>query len=77
MTEELRLAGRRDIDWTLLAPLLAHVIVTHVAVLVVRVTVSYRTIELGLPALWLGIISASFAVSRSATRPSPAFSPST
>src|SRR5256714_3382642 len=62
MTEELRLAGRRDIDWTLLAPLLAHVIVTHVAVLVVRVTVSYRTIELELPALWLGMISASFAI---------------
>jgi predicted MFS family arabinose efflux permease len=31
-------------------------------VLVVRVTVSYRSIELGLPALWLGIISASFAI---------------
>src|SRR5262249_45373916 len=62
MTEELRLAGRRDLDWTLLAPLLAHVMVTHVAVLVVRVTVSYRSIELGLPALWLGIISASFAI---------------
>ena len=59
MTEELRLAGRRDLDWTLLAPLLAHVTVTHVAVLVVRVTVSYRSIELGLPALWLGIIAAS------------------
>jgi predicted MFS family arabinose efflux permease len=62
MTEELRLAGRRDIDWTLLAPLLAHIVVTHMAVLVVRVTVSYRTIELGLPPLWLGIISASFAI---------------
>ena len=52
MTEELRLAGRRDIDWTLLAPLLAHIAVTHVAVMVVRVTVSYRSIELGLPPLW-------------------------
>ena len=62
MTEELRLAGRRDIDWALLAPLLAHVIVTHMAVLIVRVTVSYRTIELGLPPLWLGTISASFAI---------------
>src|SRR5215471_9872256 len=62
MTEELRLADRRDIDWTLLAPLLAHIAVTHVAVMIVRVTVSYRSIELGLPALWLGIISASFAI---------------
>jgi len=67
MTEEFRPTGlrniaRRDIDWALLAPLLAHVIVTHVVVLVVRVTISYRTIELGLPALWLGAISASFAI---------------
>ena len=62
MTEQSRPAGRPDLDWTLLAPLLAHVIVTHVVVLVVRVTVSYRTIELGLPAVWLGIISASFAI---------------
>src|SRR5262245_62243611 len=62
MTEQSRPAGRPDLDWTLLAPLLAHVIVTHVAVLVIRVTVSYRTIELGLPAVWLGIISASFAI---------------
>src|SRR5262249_14920780 len=50
------------IDWTLLAPLLAHIVVTHVAVLVVRVTVTYRTIELGLPPLWLGIIAASFGL---------------
>jgi predicted MFS family arabinose efflux permease len=62
MTEQSRPAGRPDLDWTLLAPLLAHVIVTHAMVLVVRVTVSYRIIELGLPAVWLGIISASFAV---------------
>ena len=62
MTEQPRPAGRPDIDWTLLAPLLAHVIVTHVVVMVARVTVTYRTIELGLPAVWLGIISASFAI---------------
>ena len=41
---------------------LAHVVVTHIVVLVVRVTISYRTIELGLPAIWLGAISASFAI---------------
>src|SRR5262245_65987196 len=62
MTEQPRPTGRPDIDGTLRAPLLAHVIVTHMVVLVVRVTVSYRTIELGLPAVWLGIISASFAI---------------
>ncbi len=62
MTEEFRSAGRRDIDWALLAPLLVHVIITQAVVLVVRVTISYRTLELGLPAAWLGIISASFAI---------------
>lgn len=62
MTEEFRPAGHRDIDWALLAPLLVHVVVTHVVVLVVRVTISYRTVELGLPAVWLGVISAGFAI---------------
>ena len=50
------------IDWTVLAPLLVHVVVTHTVVGVVRVTVSYRTIELGLPPAWLGVISAGFAL---------------
>jgi predicted MFS family arabinose efflux permease len=62
MTEESRPAGRREIDWALLAPLLVHVVITHIVVLVVRVTISYRTLELGLPAVWLGVISASFAI---------------
>src|SRR5262245_28796780 len=66
MNEQSRPAGRQKIDqaidWRLLAPVLAHVIVTHVVVLVVRVTISYRTIELGLSEVWLGIISASFAI---------------
>jgi predicted MFS family arabinose efflux permease len=61
MDDETRPAGARDIDWTLLAPLLAQVVMTHVAVGVARVTVSYRTVELGLPVVWLGIISAGFA----------------
>ena len=38
-----------DVDWQLLAPLLAHVVVTHVVVGILRVTMSYRTVELGLP----------------------------
>ena len=66
MNEQSRPAGRQKIDqaidWRLLAPVLAHVVVTHVVVLVVRVTISYRTIELGLSEVWLGIISASFAI---------------
>jgi predicted MFS family arabinose efflux permease len=50
------------IDWQLLAPLLAHVIITHVVVGIVRVTTSYRTLELGLPTFWLGVIAAGFAI---------------
>ena len=62
MAEEFRPARSGDLDWTLLAPLLAHVIFIHIVVGVVRVTISYRTIELGLPVIWLGVISASFAI---------------
>jgi MFS family permease len=41
---------------------LAHVVVVHFVVTVVRVTVSYRTVELGLSAIWVGIIAAGFAI---------------
>jgi predicted MFS family arabinose efflux permease len=51
-----------DVDWRLLAPLLAHVVITHVVVGILRVTMSYRTVELGLPAIWLGAIAAGFAI---------------
>jgi predicted MFS family arabinose efflux permease len=62
MDDETRPAVAGDVDWKLLAPLLAHVIITHMVVGVVRVTISYRTVELGLPAIWLGVISAGFAI---------------
>jgi predicted MFS family arabinose efflux permease len=62
MAEETRPAGSGDVDWRLLAPLLTHVVITHLVVVVVRVTISYRTIELGLPVVWLGVISAGFAI---------------
>jgi MFS family permease len=52
----------RDFDWTLLAPLIAHVIFTHVVIAVVRVATSYRTVELELSVAWLGMISAAFAI---------------
>jgi predicted MFS family arabinose efflux permease len=61
MDDETRPAGVGDVDWPLLVRLLAHVVITHTVVGVVRVTISYRSVELGLPALWLGIISAGFA----------------
>ena len=53
---------RGEIDWRLFAPLLAHVVLVNMAFGVLRVTTSYRTIELGLPAFWLGAISAGFAI---------------
>jgi predicted MFS family arabinose efflux permease len=52
----------RDFDWRLLAPLLAHVAFTHVVIAVVRVSTSYRSVELELNVVWLGAISAAFAI---------------
>ena len=34
----------------------------HTVIGIIRVTTSYRTIELGLPVVWLGVISAGFAL---------------
>lgn len=52
----------RDFDWRLLAPLMVHVVLTHIVVAVVRVSTSYRSIELELNVMWLGAISAAFAI---------------
>ena len=59
---EQQTTGDRDFDWRLLAPLIAHVIFTHVVVAVVRVSTSYRSVELELNVVWLGAISAAFAI---------------
>jgi MFS family permease len=40
-----------------LIPFLAHVTLIQTLTLVIRITTSYRAIELGLPVLWLGIIA--------------------
>jgi MFS family permease len=55
-------AAAPDIDWRLLAPLLANAFMVHTVIGIIRVTTSYRTIELDLPVLWLGVISAGFAL---------------
>jgi MFS family permease len=55
-------AATPDIDWRLLAPLLANAVMVHTAIGIIRVTTSYRTIELDLPIVWLGVISAGFAL---------------
>jgi predicted MFS family arabinose efflux permease len=52
----------RDFDWRLLAPLMGHVIFTHIVIAVVRVSTSYRSVELELNVVWLGAISAAFAI---------------
>ncbi|MFL5002201.1 MAG: MFS transporter [Xanthobacteraceae bacterium] len=51
-----------DIDYRLLAPVLANSVLVHIVVALVRVTTSYRAVELGLPIIWLGVISAAFAL---------------
>jgi predicted MFS family arabinose efflux permease len=51
-----------DFDWTLAAPLFVSVILTQVVIAVVRVSTSYRSVELELPVVWLGVISAAFAI---------------
>jgi MFS family permease len=51
-----------DIDWRLLGPLLVNSVMVQTVVGVLRVATSYRTVELDLSIVWLGIISASFAL---------------
>ncbi|MFY9693329.1 MAG: MFS transporter [Xanthobacteraceae bacterium] len=51
-----------DADYRLLIPLLLNVAIIQAVYAIVRVTTSYRAIELNLPVVWLGIISATFAI---------------
>jgi MFS family permease len=64
MTEEppVSVATRSDIDYRLLIPFLVRVTLTQTLILIIRITTSYRAIELGLSVIWLGIIAAGFAV---------------
>ena len=55
-------ASAHAIDYRLIVLLCAHALVTQVVYAMVRVTISYRTIELGLPGMWVGIIAAVSAV---------------
>src|SRR5215467_6242293 len=57
-----RVAPESDIDYRLLIPFLAHVTLLQTLILIVRITTSYRAIELGLPVLWLGIVATGFAI---------------
>jgi MFS family permease len=64
MSEEpsARVAPAGDMDYRLLIPFLAHATLTQTLILIIRITTSYRAIELGLPVLWLGIIATGFAI---------------
>jgi MFS family permease len=51
-----------DIDYRLLVPVLINAVLIQTIVSIVRVTTSYRAIELELSVVWLGVISAAFAL---------------
>jgi len=62
MAEEQKPPVPSDIDYGLLFPFMAHVVLLQAMILIVRITTSYRAIELGLPVFWLGIIATGFAI---------------
>src|SRR4051812_11599199 len=51
-----------DIDYPLLIPLLASALLVQVVTSLIRVTISYRAVELNLSIVWLGLIAATFAI---------------
>jgi len=51
-----------DSDIKLLIPLLISTALAQGLVVLIRVTTSYRVVELGLSSVWLGVISATFAL---------------
>ena len=53
---------RSDLDYRLLLPLLVSGVLVQAVVTIMRVTTSYRVVELDLPVIWLGIISSTYAI---------------
>jgi MFS family permease len=51
-----------DVDYRLLVPLLVSTVLVQAITAVVRITVSYRAVELELSIVWLGLIAAAFAI---------------
>jgi MFS family permease len=51
-----------DINYQLLVPLLVSSFLIQMVTALVRVTISYRAVELGLSIIWLGFIAAAFAI---------------
>ena len=60
--QSTRGAAASDIDYRLLVPFLVHVVLAQTLMLIIRITTSYRALELGLPLVWLGIIATGFAI---------------
>jgi MFS family permease len=55
-------APDRGVNYGLLIPLMVHGMVVQTLTGLIRVTTSYRIVELDLPVVWLGAISATFAI---------------
>lgn len=53
---------RGDIDYRFVIPLLTTACLEQIVTSLVRVTTSYRAVELGLSVVWLGVITAAFAI---------------
>ena len=51
-----------DVDYRLLVPLVLNSAIIQAVYAIMRVTTSYRAIELDLPVIWIGVISATFAI---------------
>jgi len=51
-----------DIDYPLLVPLLTSAMLVQLVTALIRVTTSYRAVELNLSIIWLGVIAAVFAI---------------
>ena len=63
MFKSLRgLARSGQFNFALYIPLLLNTLAVQAAVSITRVTTSYRAVELDLPVVWIGIISAAFAI---------------
>src|SRR5712691_12305454 len=53
---------RSDVNYRLLVPLLLAAAAVQAVIAIARVTTSYRVVEVDLPVVWLGIISAAYAI---------------
>ena len=62
MADASRAPVGRDLDYPLFLALMAHCVVVHAVISLARVTISYRSIELGLSIVSLGAIQTGFSL---------------